>query len=1049
MSHIQPDPQHKSVENTHSTVNERGTYTLLFTDMEGSSDYGRSLGKDFEPIHQKHHEILDASADRWHGHILQRQGDSYFIAFGRAYEAASFALEVLRELKQVDWAAINPGVPKLLIRIGMHTDTLAQKPQEVTDRNYLGHPANRAHRVMEAAHGGQILCSETSWREMLDSGEKPASATMLSHGYFALKGVGVTELVQITGEGLQAKFNPPVRANRFGDAPPDAEAEKEYRIHLGKKLDTMELFGADLNEEERYPLEMAYISLRFQDQAADAESFFDRLEPENNLIHIEGNAGSGKSTLLKWLAVKAAGREERSFASWRESVYGGRKSERDQDFPERDVPSEEEMERYAKLWRFRLPFFIRLRDLATSKSSLTPLPQYIAETCKLDQNIVAERLKEGRCLLLIDGADEVPMKQRHDLWAEIETVVEAYGQKNIIVLSSRPMPGELAWLATHGAIHCQIADLADPEKLGLVRHWYVAIAEKFRRRGVLYHGMDADQLQERGERLQTELPHNEPAHELAKVPLLCALICALYALREDNPRLPETLPELCERACKMLLEKRYKESDVPVAEFGELYKRLDYNHKRRIAQKLAVSMVDRGLSELDFNNVVGIVHDELGSDQCPEEKDTEKFMQSFVVMSGVLRYGRGDAVEFLHNTLKEYLAAEHYLRTRTDDRLLYQSGSLNAANLLPFVANDTYESNRLLAMLLAPKKPYNADQQRAADLLFLRCYPLYSGRTRELKQAMQSLQEKYVPPKDEQEAIAVAAFGDEIVPQLAYNSEMEVEQAVACIQALRRIHSEDASKALDVYTDNENRHPVLEALTQFVNPLDIAWVRNRIVNCERDFEHIYLREEIYRQRITQSHFREFLRQYSGEQIISLILDNTQVSKIEGLEGVPQLQNLYLINTLVGKIEGLEPVPQLQNLGLNNTQVSKIEGLEPVPQLQNLGLNNTQVSKIEGLEPVPQLQNLGLSGTQVSKIEGLEPVPQLQNLDLMNTLVSKIEGLEGVPKLRRIDLDGTRVSHIEGLEHTPLLQSLDLRNTRVTPQEKAAFQKKGNGKLHVM
>ena len=292
------------MSNEETSISTSGTYTLLFTDMEGSSGYAKTLGKDFEPIHKRHNEIMDACAKKWIGPIHQRQGDSYFVTFRRASEAASFAIEAMQELESTEWKALNPAVPKLRVRIGMHTGYLEKAPERIADDEFIGAPANKAHRVMEAAHGGQILCSETTYREMLDSGGKPANCTLEPKGHFNLKGVGATELVQITGEGLQKKFDPAVRATRFNAAHQGDfdEAEKEYRTSVRNKLDKMELFGADLNEEETYPLETAYISLRFQDASIDTESFFDRLEPGGALVHIEGDAGSGKSTFLKKLA---------------------------------------------------------------------------------------------------------------------------------------------------------------------------------------------------------------------------------------------------------------------------------------------------------------------------------------------------------------------------------------------------------------------------------------------------------------------------------------------------------------------------------------------------------------------------------------------------------------------------------------------------------------------------------------------------------------------------------------------------------------------------
>ena len=893
-----------------------GTYTLLFTDMEGSSDFAKTLGKGFEPIHDRHNEILDACAAKWKGHIHRRQGDSYFVSFLRASEAASFAIEAMQALENTDWKALNPSVPKLRVRIGMHTGYLTKAPERISDREFMGDPANKAHRVMEAAHGGQILCSETTYREILDSGGKTSNIVLESKGHYNLKGVGATELIQITGEGLQKKFDPAVRAKRFSGAHSEDfdEAEKEYLTGVRNNLDQMELFGADLDQEEKYPLQTAYISLRFQDTPTSAEDFFDRLEPGGALVHIEGDAGSGKSTLLKWLAVKAASGEEKSFSQWRESLPRKRTEEEndeDEEFPEpdlrrrdslqRDEPTEDVIARYEQLWRFRLPFFIRLRDVVNKESKLSPLPKFLAETFSLDQSLIVERLKEGRCLLLIDGADEVPTGLRPDIWAEIKTVINLYGKKNIIVVSSRPMPGELDWLKSLDATCVKVADLTDPDKLALIQHWYSAIAEKFKDTTSKYHGMDDKGLKERGESLQKELPDNVAAHELAKVPLLCALICALYALREDRPRLPETLPDLCERTCRMLLEKRPTESNVPAASSIDILKDLDYSFKRRIVQRLAVSMMDRGLSELHFKNAAAIVKVELGADRCPKEIDGEKFMQNFIVLCGVLRFGKGDSVEFLHNTLKEFLAADYYYGTQTYQRLLFTPNRLDPTNLLLFVAHNQYHSDEVLRLLLDPSKlfptkKYTVKQKREAELLFLRCYPLYSKRPDDLAEALSKLKPTFLPPKNEQEAIAVATFGDEIIECLSYDKKMHPTRAASCIQALRHMKvkkSVRSEEALRVYAENETRHPALNAITQFMNPLDVAWVRDRIVNTDLDFEQAYGEGKVYRQRITQKHLKDFLSVFPPEQLVSLILDNTQVSKIEGLENATNLQTLSL------------------------------------------------------------------------------------------------------------------------------------------------------------
>ena len=67
--------------------------------------------------------------------------------------------------------------------------------------------------------------------------------------------------------------------------------------------------------------------------------------------------------------------------------------------------------------------------------------------------------------------------------------------------------------------------------------------------------------------------------------------------------------------------------------------------------------------------------------------------------------------------------------------------------------------------------------------------------------------------------------------------------------------------------------------------------------------------------------------------------------------------------------------------VSNNQISKLENLEGLSQLQSLGLSGNQISKLENLEGLSQLQSLGLSGNQISKLENLEGLSQLQFLVL--------------------------------------------------------------------
>ena len=83
---------------------------------------------------------------------MDTQGDSFFYAFASAKDAAKAATEAQAELAG----------GAMRMRIGLHTGEPA-----VTDEGYVGIDVHRAARIMGAAHGGQVIVSQTT-RELLE-----------------------------------------------------------------------------------------------------------------------------------------------------------------------------------------------------------------------------------------------------------------------------------------------------------------------------------------------------------------------------------------------------------------------------------------------------------------------------------------------------------------------------------------------------------------------------------------------------------------------------------------------------------------------------------------------------------------------------------------------------------------------------------------------------------------------------------------------------------------------------------------------------------------
>jgi len=80
-----------------------GTVTFLFTDIEGSTKLLHELGDQYSQVLTLQRQVLRAAFDRWHGCEVDTQGDAFFVAFSRASDAISAAVQAQESLAQQPW----------------------------------------------------------------------------------------------------------------------------------------------------------------------------------------------------------------------------------------------------------------------------------------------------------------------------------------------------------------------------------------------------------------------------------------------------------------------------------------------------------------------------------------------------------------------------------------------------------------------------------------------------------------------------------------------------------------------------------------------------------------------------------------------------------------------------------------------------------------------------------------------------------------------------------------------------------------------------------
>jgi hypothetical protein len=254
------------------------------------------------------------------------------------------------------------------------------------------------------------------------------------------------------------------------------------------------------------------------------------------------------------------------------------------------------------------------------------------------------QLQHGRCLILLDGLDEVARADDRLAVAEwIERQIAAHPDNHFVVTSrSYDLLGPLA---TQTDVLVARPFTAKQRQLFLDR-WYLA-AERHATGASGRTASRAVQLRAResADRLNSLLQANAALRDLAVNPLLLTMIATAHRYRGA---LPGSRADLYGEICQVLLSRRAQAKDLP-----EL---LSWPAKQMLLASLAYQMMRDHASDLPAARVLEILGPQL--ERYSSSVTGEAFLDN-VARNGLLVETPGGRYAFTHLTFQEYLAARH------------------------------------------------------------------------------------------------------------------------------------------------------------------------------------------------------------------------------------------------------------------------------------------------------------------------------------------------------------------------------------------------------
>jgi hypothetical protein len=622
-------------------------------------------------------------------------------------------------------------------------------------------------------------------------------------------------------------------------------------------------------------------------------------------------------------------------------------------------------------WFSRLPFIVPLRNACDGRlPNIISFPSRCAPYLEQSpRRWLHNCLRQSRCMVLFDGLDEVPKRHRQRIIDEINTFASNY-PGNLYIVTTRPEAHPLQHFTSRGFVVADINPLSQVGRSVFIERWYAAISRELN-----IHGKDTSSIPKMIADLERQLEGNYRVASLASNPLLCAMICALN--RDLNSRLPPDHITLCGELCRTLirrdeltgLDETFSKNAMPQI---PNYWLLTDRHRMAFVETVANHMVKNELFAVPREEAIAKMTEALATFALNPSPRPEDVLDAMVERSGLFKELEHQCYGFLHNTLKEFLAARRFVLDNDYGLLARRCLEPAWTNVVVFAASTDQPrfATNLLRQIL-DSLPKGADLSRRCTEVSLRRTAIMAIRCRaaamyqedrNVDVRLQKLEDAVLPPQDMEEARLLAEVGPRLIPYLIWKPGLSDDQLTANIRTLRLIGTPECAKVLRAYIGKEGQ-VVEEELVHVFNPLVFEQVRRDVLSgCEVP--------RTYAQEITDLVPLSAMK--AAKKVRRLNLSYMPITNISALSSFSNLEHLFLKATKVCNLSPLAHLKGLLWLDLEDTLVDDIDVLLGLVALEWLDLSNTKVGDVGVLTNLKSLRwlnvkGLGLPSTQIDLV----------------------------------------------------------------------------------
>ncbi|KUN93213.1 NACHT domain-containing protein [Streptomyces caeruleatus] len=797
--------------------------------------------------------------------------------------------------------------------------------------------------------------------------------------------------------------------------PRDELFEVRYAKDLATQYRKTEIFGIEElgRTESRWDLDTAYLSLEAEATAAPGdrkEARYSAQRIDSLLVTrpralLRGQAGAGKTTLVWWLAAHAAN--------------GTLDKE---------------------LWKLNglVPFIIPMREVYARGGRFPAVSELLSAGRVVDDDAppgwAGRVLEAGRALLLVDGLDEVPPGEREKARDWLSRLLARYPDTRCLA-TVRPDAVEKDWLRAEGFTELTLLPMSDEDVQAFVSAWHnAARLESEYVYDVRRCGDEKDLLSSLEHDLAHQLEQNTALRDLARTPLLCAVICALH--RRRRGLLPTTRWSLYRAALAMLLGGRDAARGVSRPDDISL----DSDEQHVLLQRLAIWLVRTEQQQMTHAQAAQQL--DLATRDMPQiraQTTPDRALRYLIERSGLLQERTDDAIQFIHRTFQDFLAAKEFHESGYVLELLNHAGEETWRDVIVLAVG---HATRTDAQVLIEKLVMFGDVVEGREekwylhVLAAQCASSLLSLDAALMEVVRGRVRALMPPVSFSESRDVASLGDWVVELLPGPEGDNVSGAMGTINALTRIRTEEARRKLKLFA--------LSPLPSLKFEVALGWVDQPAEQYAREvlagacIERLFV---LNSSQLAQLPYLDSIRDitvagsYRAEEldaclptrnVVKIALTrNKTLTRLDFLRRRKHLQGLKVIACTALESENdewselLDGWTSLESLSFSgDAEVTRtiLRAAALAPRLASLELAVESLDLLTELAPLPAVRSLQLTRMRdyspLAAVCLVFPSVETLTLDLATDVVAPLDltDLRDLPGLGQVHIQGTAGSH---------------------------------------